>query len=216
MKYHNAMSFQRFLAYIIDYFIIMIVATFILGFIPLYVAQSEIMFDAYETLLYTMEMTDLTLAITLLKSASICILLQCAVFIPLILAYQVILPIFWKHQTLGRLVAGVRVMKLTKDEKPSVGSLLVRELVGGFIFNTLFAQSLVFPILNYVFSRNRGRSLSDMISKTRLVDYKLAKAQSEIFGNTFEEPKNEDFINAEYKEVYKQNEEEVETEYKVF
>ena len=48
---------------------------------------------------------------------------------------KIILPIFWDKQTLGRWAAGVRVMKLSSNGKPSVGSLLVRELVGGFIFN---------------------------------------------------------------------------------
>ena len=63
-----------------------------------------------------------------------------------------------------------------------------------------------------MFSRNRGRSLADMISKTRLVDYKLAQMMG------FEEEiieENNDFINAEYKEVH-QEDEDVETDYQVF
>ena len=208
------MSFQRFLAFIIDYLVIYFVAFIILGFIPLYEFHSKEMLDLYTAFLTTVDLTDLTLAINLLKSSLICLGLMCVVYIPLMVIYQIVLPIFWDKQTLGRWVAGVRVMKLASDEKPSVGSLIVREIVGGFIFNTLFIQSLVMPILNYMFSRNRGRSLADMISKTKLVDYKLAKQQESIFGTTFEETKNEDIINAEYKEVYK--DEEVETEYKVF
>ena len=213
MKYHNAMSFQRFLAFIIDYLIIYFVAFMILGFIPLYEFHSNEMLDLYTAFLTTTDLTDLTLAINLLKSSLICLGLMCVVYIPLIVIYQIVLPIFWEKQTLGRWAAGVRVMKLTKNEKPSVGSLIVRELVGGFIFNTLFIQSLVMPILNYMFSRNRGRSLADMISKTRLVDYKLAQMmglEEEII-----EENNNDFINAQYKEVH-QEDEEVETDYKVF
>jgi hypothetical protein len=64
-----------------------------------------------------------------------------------------------------------------------------------------------------MFSRNRGRSLADMISKTRLIDYKLAQMmglEEEII-----EENNNDFINAQYKEVH-QEDEEVETDYKVF
>ena len=208
------MSFQRFLAFIIDYLVIYFVAFIILGFIPLYEFHSKEMLDLYTAFLTTVDLTDLTLAINLLKSSLICLGLMCVVYIPLMVIYQIVLPIFWDKQTLGRWVAGVRVMKLASDEKPSVGSLIVREIVGGFIFNTLFIQSLVMPILNYMFSRNRGRSLADMISKTRLIDYKLAKQQESIFGTTFEEPKKEDTIDAEFKEVYK--DEEVETEYKVF
>ena len=213
MKYNNAMSFQRFLAFIIDYFVIYFIAFIILSFIPLYKFHSNEMIDLYTAFLTTVDLTDLDLALNLLKSAIICLGLMSVVYIPLIVIYQIVLPIFWDKQTLGRWVAGVRVMSLDEN-KPKVASLVVRELVGGFIFNTLFIQSLVFPILNYMFSRNRGRSLADMISKTKLVDYKLAKQQESIFGTTFEETKNEDVINAEYKEVYK--DEEVETEYKVF
>ena len=138
--------------------------------------------------------------------------LHVAVFVPLMLVYQVIVPMFWAKQTVGRMVAGVRVMKLNSSEKPGFGSLLVRELVGGYIFNTLLSSTFVFPILNYMFSRNRGRSLADMISKIRLVDYKLAQMMG------FEEEiieENNDFINAEYKEVH-QKDEDVETDYKVF
>ena len=213
MKYHNAMSLQRFLAFIIDYFVIYSIAYIILSFIPLYAFHSNEMIDLYTALMTTLDLTDLDLAIALLKSAGICFGIMCAVYIPLILIYQVIIPMYWDKQTLGRWAIGVRVMGLD-NKKASVGKLMVRELVGGFIFNTLFIQSLVFPILNYLFSRNRGRSLSDMISKTKLIDYKLAKAQEQIFGMTFEEPKDEDVINADYKEVYK--DEDVETEYKVF
>lgn len=215
LKYHNAMSIQRFLAFFIDYFLVGLVATLILGFIPLYEFHSNEMIDLSTAFLSSTDI-DLVLAINLLRSAGICLLFQVAIYVPIIVLYQIVLPLLWKHQTVGRLVAGVRVMKLNKDEKPGVGSLIVRELVGGFIFNTLFIQTFVLPILNYIFSRNRGRSLADMISKTRLIDYKLAKAEENVFGTVHEEPKQEDFINAEFNEVNTENNEEVETEYKVF
>ena len=174
------------------------------------------MMTAYEEFL-NLTGNDLNVAIELIKSSTICLLIQVAVYLPIVLVYQVIIPMFWEKQTIGRMAAGVRVMHLTENKKASLGSILVRELIGGFVFNILFVQTLVFPILNYVFSRNRGRSLSDMISKTRLVDYKLAQAQATLFGENFEEPKvKDDFINADYKEVYKEKEEDVETEYKVF
>ena len=211
MKYHNAMSFQRFLAFIIDAIIVNIVASTILKFIPAYNEYSKIVVAGYNDLL-NMVNADIDQLIGLLKSAFIVIGLHVAVFVPLMLVYQVIVPMFWAKQTVGRMVAGVRVMKLNSSEKPGFGSLLVRELVGGYIFNTLLSSTFVFPILNYMFSRNRGRSLADMISKTRLVDYKLAQMMG------FEEEiieENNDFINAEYKEVH-QKDEDVETDYKVF
>jgi uncharacterized RDD family membrane protein YckC len=212
MKYHNAMSYQRFLAFIIDAIIINIVASTILMFIPAYSQHSEVVVNGYAEL---MNMVDVNIdqLINLLKSAFIIIGLHVAVFVPLMLIYQVIVPMFWKKQTVGRMVAGVRVMKLNSSEKPGLGSLLVRELVGGYIFNTLLSSTFVLPLLNYMFSRNRGRSLADMISKTRLVDYKLAQMmglEEEII-----EENNNDFINAQYKEVH-QEDEEVETDYKVF
>ena len=212
MKYHNAMSYQRFLAFIIDAIIINIVASTILMFIPAYSQHSEVVVNGYAEL---MNMVDVNIdqLINLLKSAFIIIGLHVAVFVPLMLIYQVIVPMFWEKQTVGRMVAGVRVMKLNSFEKPGLGSLLVRELVGGYIFNTLLSSTFVLPLLNYMFSRNRGRSLADMISKTRLVDYKLAQMmglEEEII-----EENNNDFINAQYKEVH-QEDEEVETDYQVF
>lgn len=210
MKYHNAMSYQRFLAFIIDAIIVNIVASTILKFIPAYSQHSEVVVNGYTEL---MNMVDVNIdqLINLLKSAFIIIGLHVVVFVPLMLIYQVIVPMFWEKQTVGRMVAGVRVMKLNSSEKPGLGSLLVRELVGGYIFNTLLSSTFVLPLLNYMFSRNRGRSLADMISKTRLVDYKLAQMMG------FEEEiieENNDFINAEYKEVH-QKDEDVETDYKV-
>ena len=210
MKYHNAMSYQRFLAFIIDAIIVNIVASTILKFIPAYSQHSEVVVNGYTEL---MNMVDVNIdqLINLLKSAFIIIGLHVVVFVPVMLIYQVIVPMFWKKQTVGRMVAGVRVMKLNSSEKPGLGSLLVRELVGGYIFNTLLSSTFVLPLLNYMFSRNRGRSLADMISKTRLVDYKLAQMMG------FEEEiveENNDFINAEYKEVH-QKDEDVETDYKV-
>lgn len=212
MKYHNAMSYQRFLAFIIDAIIVNIVASTILMFIPAYSQHSEVVVNGYAEL---MNMVDVNIdqLINLLKSAFIIIGLHVAVFVPLMLIYQVIVPMFWKKQTVGRMVAGVRVMKLNSSEKPGLGSLLVRELVGGYIFNTLLSSTFVLPLLNYMFSRNRGRSLADMISKTRLIDYKLAQMmglEEEII-----EENNNDFINAQYKEVH-QEDEEVETDYQVF
>ena len=212
MKYHNAMSYQRFLAFIIDAIIVNIVASTILMFIPAYSQHSEVVVNGYAEL---MNMVDVNIdqLINLLKSAFIIIGLHVAVFVPLMLIYQVIVPMFWKKQTVGRMVAGVRVMKLNSSEKPGLGSLLVRELVGGYVFNTLLSSTFVLPLLNYMFSRNRGRSLADMISKTRLVDYKLAQMmglEEEII-----EENNNDFINAQYKEVH-QEDEEVETDYQVF
>lgn len=212
MKYHNAMSYQRFLAFIIDAIIVNIVASTILMFIPAYSQHSEVVVNGYAEL---MNMVDVNIdqLINLLKSAFIIIGLHVAVFVPLMLIYQVIVPMFWKKQTVGRMVAGVRVMKLNSSEKPGLGSLLVRELVGGYIFNTLLSSTFVLPLLNYMFSRNRGRSLADMISKTRLVDYKLAQMMG--LEEEIVEENNNDFINAQYKEVH-QEDEEVETDYQVF
>ena len=213
MKYHNAMSYQRFLAFIIDFFIINLVATLILNLIPLYVFHSEQLMDMYSGMTEMIMNNDIESLIELLKSACILLLLQTAVFVPIIFVYQIILPMFWKPQTLGRLVAGVRVMKLNSNEKAGIGSLMVRELVGGYIFNIMFVQSFVIPILNYVFSRNRGRSLADMISKTRLIDYKLAKMMG-VDEMVEEQP---EFINADYKEVNKEeNKEDYDTDYTVF
>ena len=213
MKYHKAMSYQRFLAFIIDFFIINLVATLILNLIPLYVFHSEQLMDMYSGMTEMIMNNDIESLIELLKSACILLLLQTVVFVPIIFVYQIILPMFWKPQTLGRLVAGVRVMRLNSDEKAGIGSLMVRELVGGYIFNVMFVQSFVIPILNYVFSRNRGRSLADMISKTRLVDYKLAKMMG-VDEMVEEQP---EFINADYKEVNKEeNKDDYDTDYTVF
>lgn len=213
MRYLNATSFQRFLAYLIDYFVILFISSIILSFVPFYTVQSEAMMDMLESFMVNPE-ADIILAVNLLRTASICLLVQSLVMVPLIIVYQVVLPRCWKSQTLGRLIAGVRVMKHDKDEVPSVGKLILRETIGGFILNTLLIQTMIVPLLNLILSRERGRSLADLIGGTRLVDYKLAKLEEKSNYKP-----NENVIDVEFNEVKEPEiieQEEVETEYKVF
>ena len=51
MEYMNARSSQRFLTYIIDFFLIQIVVSFIVSFIPAYVDGMEYILEFYRSIL---------------------------------------------------------------------------------------------------------------------------------------------------------------------
>lgn len=196
MRINDARCLRRFFAYLIDMFLIGTVTSLILLGVPIY----QELADRYQTLYQ--EYTDAVLNgvigtdyyTELLQIKIKMDGLTCAVMFPLMVLYLVILPHFWKAQTVGRLAMGLRVM--TIDEK-EVGwkALCLRELVGGFLCYQVLGSIIVLPILTWVYSATRGRSLADMIGGTRLINIHIEKP---------EEPKSEeqrDFVDAKFKEV---------------
>ncbi len=126
----------------------------------------------------------------------------------MILLYLVVLPYFWQYQTLGRLFAKVKIIARDNNLTPSFGKLILRELVGTFIFYYLINSVLV--LISGILCLSSNKSLVDMLSRTELVYYKPVEVnQHTLFGDQDEDYYNFKYgkpsINAEVKEVKEEN-----------
>lgn len=197
MKYKNATSIQRFFAFFIDSFLIYVVSGLILICIPAYNTYSEIFLDRYNDLMisFTTTEVDTIFMKELMVSGLIITGLNIAVLAVLTFLYYVVLPYFWKSQTIGRLALGLRVVTL--DEKdPTFGQFILREMVGGYFVYRILGISGVFYLVTFIMSVSKGRSLIDYIGKTRLVDIRYPEkvVDSVVSGER-------DYVDAYFKDV---------------
>ncbi len=120
--------------------------------------------------------------------------------------YLVVLPMFWKPQTIGRLAMKAKVVNKDGTEVTK-GRIVLRELVGTFLFYLFFDEiallnsiggmlilaSLILILVN-------GRSLVDYVSKTNLVSLLNIEEKKEeketTRSNTFDQ---EDYVDAKFK-----------------
>lgn len=216
MKYLNARSSQRFLAFLIDYFLISVVVSFIISFIPTYKESSEIIMDYYKAF-NEGSITDIEELTLVLKHASIILGIRFSLEVPIYLLYLVVLPYFWSRQTLGRALMHIKV--LAKDEtKAKLSNLLLREMIGGLVLLNFLSFSIVIPILFWYFSSATGRSLADMIGGTRLIDDRFINQDFSHEGQTTYGER--DFVDATFKDVEeddsKEEPKDEDTDYKVF
>ncbi|MDE5855833.1 MAG: RDD family protein, partial [Anaeroplasmataceae bacterium] len=114
MKYLNARSSQRFIVFLIDYFLISLVVGFILRFIPAYNESTEIVLDFYKSFTEGIMTDSIDEMTNVLKHAGIVLGLKLLLEIPFYILYLVILPYFWDKQTLGRWAMHLKV--ISKDE----------------------------------------------------------------------------------------------------
>lgn len=217
MKYMNARAMQRFLAYLVDVMLISLLVNLIVNFIPAYTHNVNIASEYYAALLEgNVVSTDVQELMTILKGLFISMAIMVAIEIPFYILYLVVLPFFWEKQTLGRWLMHVKVVSKT-EEKAKISNLLLRELVGGFLILRLFSASFFLPVIYLYLCMTTGRTLSDMIGGTRLIDTRFINAE---FLHEENEPKEEkDYVDATFRDVTdepKENSTEDETDYKVF
>ncbi|MDE6407019.1 MAG: RDD family protein [Anaeroplasmataceae bacterium] len=212
MKYLNARSSQRFIAFLIDYFLISLFVSFILSLIPLYNQSADTVLEYYKSFLEGTVTDDFNELTNILKHAGIVLGLKLLLEIPVYILYLVVLPYFWDKQTLGRWAMHLRVV--AKNEgKAKLSNLLLRELVGGLLLLNVFSSSIVIPVLFWYFSSATGRSLADMIGGTRLIDDRF------INQDFLEDEEEKDYVDASFTEIKEEPKEEPaeeDTEYKVF
>lgn len=213
MDYMNARSSQRFLTFIIDFFLIQFVVAFIVSFIPAYGTGMDYVMEFYKAILQGEMIDDMEILSEVLKNLFMILGIIIAVQIPVYCLYLVVLPHFWKKQTIGRMATHVRV--IAKDgTEAKVYQLLLRELIGGLLLLNLLSGFFVIPLLYWYFSVTTGRSLADMIGGTRLIDTQSFSLE--------EEPDKEtrDYVDAEFQEAPIEEEPEPssedDSEYKVF
>lgn len=208
MRYRNAGCGRRFLAYLIDFFLIGIVSAFILSLIPYFSNKVNEFVVAFNAYIESAEAGNLDEALynTVLSYSTRIAGITFLGMLPVVFLYLVVLPYFWKYQTLGRLLMRIKVVNLMDEENPSFAKLVLREIVGFLVYNFL-SSTFIFLILIWYFSI-RGRSLADLIGGTRLVDAAAIQTEEE----------HRDYMDAHFKEVDStpKEEENTETDYKVF
>ncbi|PKR85038.1 RDD family protein [Heyndrickxia camelliae] len=80
------------------------------------------------------------------------------------LIYQTALPIIWFGYTLGKRALGIRIVK--KDGgTPTIGTMLLRNIVGGIVYGITFGIALIVSIF-MVAIREDKRSIHDFIAGT--------------------------------------------------
>lgn len=83
--------------------------------------------------------------------------------------YLVIIPLKWKKQTLGRKIVNAKVLN-EDGSQVTLKTLIIRELIGSFIFYVVIADFLpIIAIVYWILAYTKRISVVDMISKTRMV-----------------------------------------------
>ncbi len=177
---------QRFVAYLIDFLMIGFAAGLInnlilrmTGFQTEINAAAENFLTSYRALLTSQSEANLEAVnqdlgvylIKLLQQTAFGLITEFVIAMP----YFIILPYYWDGKTVGRNVAGVKVVN--KDgSKPSISILILREFVGTFILYMVLGG--IFVIVSAIVVLVNNKSLVDYISKTELEDYKLTNRQA--------------------------------------
>lgn len=204
MKNVYATCSQRFLAYLLDSIIMGIVSSIILCNLPVYKENMDIINHSLEmSVTGTM---DLNILLGEIMQSFYTIFGYALLIEGVLMAfYMVILPYFWKYQTLGRLATHTKVIR-NDGSKVNFGNLLLREYIGGFLLLQLVG-SFIIPLVTWYLSATSGRSLGDMIGGTSLIDTKYHDSDYEQKSNH----DSNDYIDASFKEQKDPQE-----EYKVF
>ncbi|WP_240633110.1 RDD family protein [Paenibacillus montanisoli] len=86
--------------------------------------------------------------------------------------YTLLLPIFWNGYTIGKRICGIRIVKVSDGLPPSLGTMLLRNVVAGLIYGfTLGIAAIVSATM--VGAREDKRSLHDFIAGTEVVHERL-------------------------------------------
>lgn len=212
MKHLNASGSSRFLAYMLDYTIISFVTEIILSYIIYPIAKIDINLLAQKMQIFTENMAvgvlDYELVNQILTLALIQIGFTTAVMIPLVIGYLCILPYYWEKQTIGRMVAHLKVVNYKDEGKVSFPKLLLRELVGGYLLTYVLCSSFMIPLIIVIYmSTTTGRSLADKVGGTRLINLRFVISEEGHFDFFSSHEQNSDYVDAKFTDV---NEEVVE------
>ncbi len=173
----NATAGQRILAFIIDFVILalvfMLIVTILQNITGIKTPEfpSSYMDDLAEmtqdefTQKYSEILTDYY------AESAVMLIIEMITMLVLIVAYYIVLPLSWKKgQTVGRFLLKIKVVNLN-DEDVTAGTLLLREVVGGFLINTLLMCCCCIPgIANLIMLCTSGKTIHDSIASTRIVD----------------------------------------------
>ncbi|MGM9969729.1 MAG: RDD family protein [Anaeroplasma sp.] len=201
---------RRFLAYIIDFILISIISSIIsnlfitiVHFDASLVSDSKYILDLFSRYLEAIGSSNDEYLLEVIEEMAVfykqymLYLLICNFAVLLVcIVYLVIIPKFTEKQTIGRLVSGCKVVTID-NEKPSYTNLIMREIVGFFLFYNVIGFILI--IISGIVAYTTGYSLIDKISKTKLVSTKDAEKiypeneeSNDIIDVKIKEEKNDD------------------------
>lgn len=140
-----------------------------------------------------------------------------------VLLYLVVLPLFWKKQTIGRCIFKSKVVK--KDGTAAgIKELLLREIIGTAILYILFGGVSIF-IATLILVIGSSRSLADYIGRTSLISLTEGEVSSNDDSLSFKDDEasfspeaDDEYIDAKFREVPDKETDETESEdtYKIF
>lgn len=82
--------------------------------------------------------------------------------------YSLLVPVFWNGYTVGKRICGIRIRKVYDHLPPSIGTMLLRNVVAGIIYGFSFGIALIVSIF-MVALREDKRALHDFIAGTEVV-----------------------------------------------
>ncbi len=189
-KLQYATKLQRGLCFLIDALIVCGFG-FLIGYLSIYATGfNDYYQNAYNAgieLVFTDSANELAVACVLAVLYRILILAGSFLFVMII--YLIILPLTVKFQTLGRLITKTKLVS-RKNTKPSLGQLIVREIVGEYLIYVLL--SIILRFMNMFFYISVGYcflqdiSIPDLISRTKIVSLKKSNQEAKFSAEEYQ------------------------------
>ena len=207
--YMGVTPLRRFLVYIIDILLITIIASLVLygiliavgfDFNRYYQLYQNILNNYFNLAYGRVDESAMNDMVEFFRMYMFMEGLRIGITFGFYVIYLVICQYFLSFQTLGRLITKTKVvLDRNPDSRLGLGTIIIRELLGSFIFYTLIP---FVGFVSMVFALATGKSLVDRISGTSLVfDVKIPV--SDEFKSNFFTNKEEDYYNHnDYNENY--------------
>ncbi len=147
----NARPIHRFASFMIDS--VVTGGIFVLLGYPLWIALIEAMTKKTSDAIFNLFNTSLIIIPTL---------------IIIIITYYLVLPLFWKHQTIGRYLTRISIVK--DDGTPiDFQTLFVREIIGRML-SAFMSLGLTLVADAVIIGQKRRQSFADVLARTRVID----------------------------------------------
>ena len=182
----RASNTKRFLAFLLDFAIVSLIASGI-SLIAINILGIPSFYDDYNNALEKLQTavnnymsaqgeayySDLVDSMnSFFRFSLVNLLIDLCVKTLVVPIYFVIVPMYWKKQTIGRLALGLLVCKNNdNNEAPSFKNLLLREILGTLLMYSILGGFAI--ALSAIFAIICGRSLIDIMSNTKLIDKRL-------------------------------------------
>lgn len=89
----------------------------------------------------------------------------------LLFLYSLLLPVFWGGCTIGKRLCGIKIQKVSDEGPPGIGTMLLRNLVAGFVYGITLGIGWIISLFMVVFREDK-RSIHDFIAGTEVVQFK--------------------------------------------